>query len=81
MHAHTRARRIRWDTYLLSADDARARAQRCAHTRERGVEPMCWGARHQCAEDAWARRAPRAAHAKARTVKYQARAANSKVSG
>ena len=82
MHAHTRARRTRWDTYRLSADDARARAQRgTPHPRARGVEPMRWGARPQCAEDAWARRAPRAAHAKERTVKYQARAAHSKVSG
>ena len=82
MHAHTRARRTRWDTYRLSADDARERAQRSApHPRARGVEPMRWSARPQCAEDAWARRSPRRAHAKAQTVKYQARAAHSKVSG
>jgi hypothetical protein len=60
MHAHTRARKTRWDTYRLSANYARGRAQRgtplpCA----RGVELMRWGARPQCAEDAWA--LPRAA--------------------
>jgi hypothetical protein len=76
------ARRTRWDTYRLSTDDARARAQRGAtHPRARRVEQMRWGARPQCADDARARRAPRAAHAKARTVKYQVRAAHSKVSG
>ncbi len=58
------------------------RALSVAHsTRARGVEPMSWGARPQCAKDAWARRAPRTAHAKAQTVKYQASAALSKVSG
>ncbi len=61
---------------------ARARAQLgTLHPRARGVEPMRWGARPQCAEDAWARRSPRSAHAKAQTVKYQARAAHSTVSG
>ncbi len=57
------------------------RALSAAHPPARGVEPMRWGVRPQCADDVWARRAPRAAHAKAQTVKYQARILTGAVGG